>query len=124
MEFYRNCGKSEILPEVSVHCRKFQEQSTQKLIISTKKMERWKMLLRKNHVSVYRYLIYRYTDAKNTARPNLRFDSLGMLSSLDEDELQMLEISLKDLPPVKQRRIMRKAEDYVCSNSKLERIVF
>ena len=85
-------------------------------------MERWKMLLRKNHVSVYRYLIYRYTDAKNTARPNLRFDSLGMLSSLDEDELQMLEISLKDLPPVKQRRIMRKAEDYVCSNSKLERI--
>jgi uncharacterized membrane protein YoaK (UPF0700 family) len=39
------------------------------------------------------------------------FDSLGMLSSLDEDELQMLEISLKDLPPIKQRRIMRKAEE-------------
>ena len=39
-----------------------------------------------------------------------RFDSLGMLSSLDEEELQMLEISIMDLPPIKQRRIIKKAE--------------
>jgi uncharacterized membrane protein YoaK (UPF0700 family) len=39
------------------------------------------------------------------------FDSLGMLSSLDEEEIQMMEICLKDLPPVKQRRIMKKAEE-------------
>jgi uncharacterized membrane protein YoaK (UPF0700 family) len=39
------------------------------------------------------------------------FDSLGMISSLDEEEMQMLEIVLKDLPPVKQRRIIKKVEE-------------
>ena len=39
------------------------------------------------------------------------FDSIGMISSLDKEELQMLEDSLKDLPPIKQRRIMKKVEE-------------
>jgi uncharacterized membrane protein YoaK (UPF0700 family) len=44
------------------------------------------------------------------------FDSLGMMASLDEEEFQMLEISLKDLPPIKQRRIMKKAEQLADSD--------
>jgi uncharacterized membrane protein YoaK (UPF0700 family) len=38
------------------------------------------------------------------------FDSLTILASLDEEELQMLEVTLKDLPLVKQRRILKKVE--------------
>jgi uncharacterized membrane protein YoaK (UPF0700 family) len=37
------------------------------------------------------------------------FDSLAMMATLDDEEVQMLEISLKDLPPIKQRRIVKKA---------------
>jgi uncharacterized membrane protein YoaK (UPF0700 family) len=44
------------------------------------------------------------------------FDSLVMMSSLDEEEMQMLEICLKDLPLVKQRRIMKKAEELAGSD--------
>ena len=39
------------------------------------------------------------------------FDSLGMMSSLDKEEMQMLEDSLKDLPPIKQRRIIKKVTE-------------
>ena len=42
-----------------------------------------------------------------------------MMGSLDKEEQQMLEDALKELPPIKQRRIMKKVGDYVYSNFKL-----
>ena len=41
---------------------------------------------------------------------NYSLHSLGIIKDLDNEELRMLEDSLKDLPPIKKKRIMKKVD--------------
>ena len=85
-------------------------------------------IFKENHVPVHRYLRYRFTGPQNTRRPPVaqvtRLPKLPTQSGAAAKEGWPGQRARLALPAARAAAAATAAKEYVCSNSKLERMFF